>query len=187
MSSIGQTCLSLRCPESHLLRCCDLDQRPPPRFQWPSPYRCQRYPFQLHLKNTHCVVTNKKSRRAVVYLNCFAILLPKTAAIFYLTCIHLSLTFENIFVVTMLIIVPVVCQYSLVRTAMNKAKAATFRCCQCFSNWRLLLSKVKRLKRKQGKKVCKTTVVQCYQCFSLSLLLFYASRVKLLPQEELCW
>ena len=38
---------------------------------------------------------------------------------------------------------------------------------------------------KQGKKVCKTTAVQCYQCFSLRSLLFLASRAKwLIPKNN---
>ena len=38
---------------------------------------------------------------------------------------------------------------------------------------------------KQGKKVCKTTAVQCYQCFSLRSLLFLASRAKwLIPNNN---
>ena len=37
---------------------------------------------------------------------------------------------------------------------------------------------------KQGKKVCKTTAVQCYPCFSLRSLLFLASRAKwLIPNN----
>ena len=32
--------------------------------------------------------------------------------------------------------------------------------------------------QKKGKKVCKTTAVQCYQCFSLHSLLFLANRAK---------
>ena len=37
--------------------------------------------------------------------------------------------------------------------------------------------------QKQGKKVCKTTAVQCYRC-SLRLLLFIALRAKQLPPAE---
>ena len=38
---------------------------------------------------------------------------------------------------------------------------------------------------KQGKKVCKTTAVQCYQCFSLHSLLFLANRAKwLIPNKK---
>ena len=37
---------------------------------------------------------------------------------------------------------------------------------------------------KQGKKVCKTTAVQCYHCFSLRLLLFLVRRVKWLEKRK---
>ena len=36
----------------------------------------------------------------------------------------------------------------------------------------------------QGKKVCKVTAVQCYQCFSLRLLLFLACRANWLKKLE---
>ena len=43
----------------------------------------------------------------------------------------------------------------------------------------------KQEKQKQGKNVCKTTAVQCYQCFSLRSLLFLASRAKwLIPNKK---
>ena len=39
-----------------------------------------------------------------------------------------------------------------------------------------------RSKQKQGIKVCKVTAVQCYQCFSLRLLLFLACRANWLME-----
>ena len=44
--------------------------------------------------------------------------------------------------------------------------------------------RLKQSLEQQDKKVCKPTAFRCFQCFSLCLLLFLASRVKWLPEKK---
>ena len=68
-------------------------------------------------------------------------------------------------------------RWSSPRPSMRKAKRRTKNVLFVYR----LPSGGGKNKRKQGKKVCKPTAFRCYQCFSLRLLLFLASRVKWLP------
>ena len=61
----------------------------------------------------------------------------------------------------------------------------------CFLIQAVLLSKgglslqiFQSFENKQGKKVCKTTVVKSYQCFSLHLLLFFCAQSKLVGEDK---